>query len=176
MWTPGCSSAFKAPLVPHQELQSGQGRLLGRAGKTSPGQLHGMVGGGLSRAGGTEAEPKHMVAVCLLGSGAGLMGQPEAMERLRGAVDEGGPSHTSQLLQLSWASQEPGALWGLVGSPPAASRPPACGGAMARHRAGTWKCQALVEGLGLPLTVLGAPRGPCKVWPPQWEGRTPGQA
>lgn len=32
------------------------------------------------------------------------------------------------------------------------------------------------ERLGLPLTVLRAPRGPCKVWPPGQGGRTPGQA
>lgn len=130
--------------------------------------------------GGTEAELKHMVAVCLLGSGAVLMGQPggHGEAALRGAIDQGGPSRSSQLPQLSWASQKPGAPGGRVGSWPAPPHPPARGGAVARHlRADTWKCQAPGgRGWACPLTVLRAPRGPCKVWPPRQGGRTPGQA
>lgn len=76
--------------------------------------------------GGPEAEPKHMVAVCLLGSGAGLMGQPggHGEAALGGAIDQGDPSHLPQLPQLSWASRKPGALWGRVGSRPAPPHPP----------------------------------------------------
>lgn len=68
------------------------------------------------RVGGTEAEPQHMVAVCLLGSGAGLMGQPAGHgdTALRGAVAEGGPpSAPAAPAQLGRRSLGLcGALWG----------------------------------------------------------------
>lgn len=107
------SSAFKAPLGPQRGLQSGRplaGPDRDGAGRLVPGSTGWRAEGW--RTGGSEAEPKRMVAVCLLGSGAGLVGQPEAMERLRGAADEGGPSRPlpTAAAQLG----EPGA-WGSVG-------------------------------------------------------------
>lgn len=134
--------------------------------------------------GGTEAEPKHMVAVYLLGSGAGLMGQPRGHGEaaLRGALDQGDPSPPLPTALLSWAGQKPGALWGRVGSRPAPPPPPARRGAVApalsaRHlEMPAPPPLPAAEGLGLPLTVLGAPGGPCKVRPPWQGGRTPGQA
>ena len=76
------------------------------------------------RVGGAEAEPQHMVAVCLLGSGAGLMGQPAGY----GEAALGRPS-LRPACPNSAGPPEPGALLGSLLTPPC---PPACGGAAAR--------------------------------------------
>lgn len=96
------------------------------------------------RVGGTEAEPKHMVAVYLLGSGAGLMGQPQGHGEaaLRGALDQGGPSPPFQLRRSAGQARSLGlcgAGWG-PGLPLPTHQP--AGELWPQPRlADTWKCQ-----------------------------------
>ena len=76
---------------------AGPGRVPSRAAQDEAGRhVQGSCSGWWAegwRVGAPEAEPQHMVAVCLLGSGAGLMGRPAGRGEaaLRGAVAGGGP-------------------------------------------------------------------------------------
>lgn len=81
------------------------------------------------RVGGAEAEPQHMVAVCLLGSRAGLMGQPAG----HGEAALGRPS-LRPACPNSAGPPGPGALLGSLPPPtPPASLRWGCGPALSRH-------------------------------------------
>lgn len=80
-----------------------------------------------------------MVAVCLLGSGAGLMGQPRGHGEaaLRGAIDQGAPRPPPRIptATAQLGIQKPGALrWGVLACPSLpTSRRWSCGPVTGRH-------------------------------------------
>lgn len=104
------------------------------------------------------------------------MGQPRRPWRgsFQTNPGQGRPLPPAPTAPAQLGHQEPGALWSPVGPRP--PHPPACSVAVARVEQAPENARPQWEVLGLPLSILGDLRVPCKVWLLQRGGGTPGQA